>query len=96
MSKVIIDIREITFICHSGIRSIQAINLAIGMGYQNEHTYNTYDGGLLQWKKNGESVISGVKKSTLLINRQVQLTAGSMILLFGVLGALPWNRMQTK
>jgi len=83
-----VEDREIAFICHSGVRSAQAVNLAKGMGYQNEHTYSSYDGGLLEWKKIGNPVISSSASSSLPIIRQVHLTVGTLIIIFSVLGGL--------
>ena len=83
-----VEDREILFICHSGMRSSQAVGLAKAMGYQNEHTYDTFEGGLLEWKKQGNPVISDIQKSVMPINRQVQITAGGLTAIFGMLGGL--------
>jgi len=85
-----VEDREITFICHSGMRSAQAISLAKGMGYQNEHTYDSFDGGLLEWKKQGKPLISSSKNqsSVLPINRQVQLLVGAIIVICAVIGGM--------
>ena len=42
-----------------------------GMGYQNEHTYSSYDGGLLEWGKIGNPVISNPASASLPIIHQV-------------------------
>lgn len=83
----LIDEREIVFICHSGVRSEQAVNLANSMGYQNEHTYSSYDGGLLAWKKDGNPTLSQSAKSKLPLIRQVHLTVGPLFILFSILAA---------
>lgn len=82
----VVEDREIVFLCHSGIRSAQAVNLAKEMGYQNEHSYSSYQGGLLEWKKLGKPIQTKTKKITLPIIRQVHLTVGSLIIVFGLLG----------
>ena len=84
--------RKIIFMCHSGIRAGQAKNLAHGLGYDNEHTYDVYEGCLSQWMKDGNPVIKGNSKSMLSLQRQVQLVIGFLVILFGVMGFLvdPW------
>jgi len=84
--------RDILFMCHSGIRAAQARKLAAELGYHNEHTYDVYEGGLLQWMKDGKDVIKGNSKSKLSIQRQVQLIVGLLVIVFGVMGLYinPW------
>lgn len=84
--------RKIIFMCRGGIRAAQAKTIASGLGFNNEHVYSVYEGGILQWIKNGNPVIKGNSKSALPLQRQVQLIIGFLVILFGVLGMLvnPW------
>ena len=84
--------RKIIFMCQSGIRAGQARTLAQNLGYNEEHSYDVYDGGLSQWIKDGRDVIKGNSKSMLSMQRQVQLIIGSMVMVFGVMGMYvnPW------
>jgi len=84
--------RQVMFMCHSGIRAAQAKVLAEGLGYQAEHEYSLYDGGLMQWIKGGGDVVKGESNSSLSMQRQVQLIIGFMVIVFGVMGMWvnPW------
>lgn len=85
--------REIMFMCHSGMRAAQAKVLASGMGYNKEHTYTSYEGGIMQWIKDGKDVIKGnTVKSRLSLQRQVQIIIGFLVVVFGVMGMYvnPW------
>ncbi len=84
--------REILFMCQSGLRAAQAKKLATGFGYNNEHTFEVYEGGISQWIKDGKEVIKGTSKSSLSLQRQVQLVIGSLVVVFGIMGWLlnPW------
>ena len=84
--------REIMFMCHSGMRAAQAKTLAEGLGYQAEHDYSLFDGGLMQWIKSGKEVVRGNSKSVLSLQRQVQLVIGLLVVVFGALGMWynPW------
>lgn len=84
--------KKIMFMCHSGMRAAQAKKLAEGLGYNNEHVYDVYEGGITQWIKNGKDVIKGNSKAALPIQRQVQLVVGLLVIIFGVMGLMvdPW------
>lgn len=84
--------RKIMFMCHSGMRAAQAKTLASGLGYNNEHTYHVYDGGIMQWIKDGNPVLKGNSKSMLSLQRQVQIVIGLMVIVFGTMGMYvdPW------
>ncbi len=74
---------EVTIMCRSGQRSKMALIELKQMGF-NRFDFKVYEGGLLQWKKEGKPVVG--EKSILPIMRQVQIVASSMILLAFVLG----------
>lgn len=80
--------RQITIMCRSGARAQQAKSIAQGLGFNDAHTFNVYEGGILQWKKDGNSVTSSKNKAPLPLIRQVQLVIGLMIIAFGTLGAV--------
>lgn len=68
-------------ICRSGNRSAQACKKFIDAGYTN---VVNVDGGTLAWEKANLPVVRGQKAMSLL--QQMQVTAGSMIVLGVVLG----------
>lgn len=80
--------RHIVIMCRSGVRALQAQAMAKGLGFNDAHTYGVYPGGILQWKKEGKSVVSRRVNAPLPLMRQVQLVVGTMAVLFGLLGAL--------
>ena len=84
--------RKIMFMCFSGIRANQAKSLASEMGFDAEHEYSSYDGGLKQWKSKGKNVIAGNSDAALPLQRQVQLIIGALVMIFGGLGMWydPW------
>ena len=84
--------KKIMFMCFSGIRATQATSLASNMGFNAEHDYSSYNGGLKQWKIDGNEVIKGDSKSILPLQRQVQLIIGALVMVFGGLGMWyePW------
>ena len=84
--------KKILFMCFSGIRAIQAKSLASNMGFNAEHEYSFFEGGLKQWKIDGHEVIQGDSKALLPLQRQVQLIIGALVMIFGGLGMWyePW------
>ena len=84
--------KKIMFMCFSGIRATQAKSLASNMGFNEEHEYSSYDGGLKQWKVDGNEVVQGNSNSLLPLQRQVQLVVGLLVTIFGCLGMWydPW------
>ena len=52
--------RKVVFMCHSGMRATQAANHARGLGYNVEHTYEVYPGGIVAWMNAGKPVESGM------------------------------------
>jgi len=84
--------RKIVFMCHSGVRAEQAKNMAKGLGYNQEHEYACYDGGIVQWIKSGKDVVKGKSAGSMPLQRQVQLVIGFLVISFGVLGMWvnPW------
>lgn len=78
--------RKIVFMCRSGMRAQQAKNIAANMGYNDVHTYSVFDGGLVQWMKDGKPVKRGGNAQALPLNRQVQITVGLMTAAFGAMG----------
>jgi rhodanese-related sulfurtransferase len=77
---------EITFMCRSGKRAHMAIDEARILGFS--HSFQVYDGGLLEWKKKGlpTNVANGLHFP---IMRQVQITAGLLVTL-SVLASRFW------
>ena len=57
--------KQVVFMCHSGMRAKQAYELAKGLGFNDEHTYSTYDGGIMQWVKQGNPVLKKTGKKPL-------------------------------
>lgn len=80
--------RKAVFHCQSGTRTKQAAGKILGAGFGEVYCL---DGGLQGWKKAGLPTRFN-RKAPISIQRQVQLTAGSMVVLGIVLAALlsPW------
>jgi rhodanese-related sulfurtransferase len=83
-----LDEKKIIIMCRSGARAEQAKNIAQGLGFNDAHSYDVYKGGIIKWKQAGNPVISHSAKSPLPLMRQVQLTVGSGVLVFGFLAVL--------
>ncbi len=82
LSELGIGAKTPILVCRSGSRAKQA---AEALAQQLENVA-VLDGGLVRWKEVGLSVISGTR--TLPLDRQILVAAGSMILLFTILGLL--------
>lgn len=80
--------RNIVLMCRSGVRAVQAQGMAKGLGFNDAHTYEVYDGGIIKWRNEGKPVVSRKVSAPLPLMRQVQLVVGIMALSFGLLGAL--------
>jgi rhodanese-related sulfurtransferase len=76
------------FHCNSGNRTSQAAERLLGAGFRESYQL---EGGLQAWKRAGLPVITD-RRAPLPIMRQVQIVAGSLVLLGIVLAALvsPW------
>jgi rhodanese-related sulfurtransferase len=77
-------------LCHSGTRSAMAADILLQAGI---HRVKTMDGGIARWQKEKLPVIKG--KSSVSLERQVRIIAGSLIALGIVLarfmdGAFIW------
>jgi rhodanese-related sulfurtransferase len=80
--------RKVVLHCHSGRRSGQAAQRLIGAGWPE---VLHLEGGIQAWKRAGLPVV-GNTKAPISIMRQVQITAGSLVLVGLILGVLvsPW------
>ncbi len=74
---------EIRIICQTGNRSAQAAIQMKSWGYQN---VLNVEGGLVAWKARGGAVVRG--GGPIPIMRQVQIVAGSLVLLGSLVGGL--------
>ncbi|MEW5756756.1 MAG: rhodanese-like domain-containing protein [Pseudomonadota bacterium] len=77
--------RNILIMCRSGARAVQAHSMAKGLGFNDAHTYQVYEGGIIRWKKEGQPVVSRKVRAPLPLMRQVQLVVGTLTLMFAVL-----------
>jgi rhodanese-related sulfurtransferase len=77
--------RKIQFMCHSGSRAQQAFEQAKGLGFDEEHTYSVYPGGLKAWMDAGKDVQKAAK-SVMPLMRQMQVIMGVMFVVFASLG----------
>lgn len=77
--------RKINFMCHSGMRAQQAFEQAKGLGFNEEHTYSVYPGGIKAWIEAGKDV-QKAGKSVMPLMRQMQVIMGVMFLVFASLG----------
>lgn len=88
--------RKIIFMCHSGARATQASEQAKGLGFNAEHEYEVYPGGIMGWIKQGNPV-KKAEKSAMPLIRQVQIIMGLVFLVFASLGTFvnPWFSVVT-
>lgn len=79
---------KILIMCRSGVRAVQALNMVKGLGFNDVHDYEIYEGGILSWKNQGQPVVARKVKAPLPLMRQVQLVIGAMAVSFGAAAAL--------
>ncbi len=79
------DTQPVVLYCQSGNRSAQALARVAGRSVRH------LQGGILAWKADGHPVAVN-RKAPISLMRQVQIVAGSLVVLGTVLGALvsPW------
>ena len=77
--------QKVLVMCLSGKRASMAFDQIKKMPSLNDSNYEIYQDGIKGWKNEGNDVTCHGKKS-LSIMRQVQISAGSLILLGGILG----------
>jgi rhodanese-related sulfurtransferase len=82
-----LDNKRVIIMCLSGKRAVMAFDHIKSMPNLNCENYEIYPDGIKGWKKSGKKVVV-FKKGTISIMRQVQITAGILIILGGVLGTL--------
>ncbi len=79
---------NIVIMCRSGVRAVQALSMVRGLGFNDYHEYEIYEGGILRWKQQGQAVVSRKVNAPLPLMRQVQLVVGFMAVGFGTAAAL--------
>lgn len=79
--------RRIVFMCRSGSRAKQALEQAKGLGYNDCHSYRVFEGGIVKWIANGQSVMKKSGKAPLPLMRQMQIVMGALFMIFASLGA---------
>ncbi len=77
---------KLIIMCRSGNRARMAQEQLNQLGYSDKITLSVYNGGIQEWKRQGNPVITR-KADHLPLMRQVQLGAGSMVLIGTILGA---------
>jgi len=78
---------EIHVMCQTGHRAKQAIAIAQQMNLPPQQNLVCYQGGLIEWKKQGNGTSRSISsRKQLPLPRQVQLVIGGMVVIFGVLG----------
>lgn len=80
--------KKIVFMCRSGARAGQARNIAQGLGFNDVHTYEVYEGGIIQWQQAGHPVVRKAHGSPLPLMRQVQLVIGLGVVTCAILAVL--------
>jgi rhodanese-related sulfurtransferase len=80
--------KKVVFMCRSGARANQARNIAQGLGFNDVHTYEVYDGGIIKWQQAGNPVVKKTHSAPLPLMRQVQLVIGLGVLICGVLAVI--------
>ncbi len=88
--------RQILLMCRSGIRATQALEQAKTLGFNDIHSYRVFDGGIVEWKKQGNLVAKAVNASLPLM-RQMQIIVGTLLVIFASLATLvnPWFSVAT-
>ncbi|MEW6057341.1 MAG: rhodanese-like domain-containing protein [Bdellovibrionota bacterium] len=83
--------KNVTVMCRSGNRAKLAAGDIAKMGYADKVTAIVFEGGILEWKKQGKPTVVK-RKGHLPILRQVQLIAGALVFTSTMLGAFisPW------
>lgn len=79
--------RKIIFMCRGGLRAIQALEQAKGLGFNDCHTYSIYEGGIVKWVNNGNPIMKKTGKAPLPLMRQMQILMGTLFMIFASLGA---------
>lgn len=77
--------KKIVLVCRSGPRANQAKAMALNLGFNDAHNYEIYEGGIIKWRQEGKSLVSGKTASALPLARQVQLTVGVGVVIFSLL-----------
>lgn len=83
--------RNVVIMCRSGNRARLAASQISQLGYADKINGSVFEGGILEWKKQGKPTIMK-KRRHLPILRQVQLIAGSTVVVMTLLGIFvnPW------
>ena len=83
--------QNVFILWRSGNRAKLALDQLSQLGYSDKVSASVYDGGILEWKRQGNPTVVK-RKNHLPIMRQVQLVAGLAVLLTTILGAFvnPW------
>lgn len=78
--------RKIIIMCRSGNRARMAMSQAESLGFKPSGGYSVYEGGILDWKRQGKDVVS-YKKGHMPILRQTHFGAGLIVLASVLLGS---------
>ncbi len=76
----------VVVMCRSGARAKLASEQIKQLGFADKVKAQIFEGGILEWKKQGKPTVLK-KRGHLPILRQVQLVAGSTVLMTAILGA---------
>ncbi|GAA3771075.1 rhodanese-like domain-containing protein [Terriglobus aquaticus] len=79
--------QPLKLVCRSGRRATQAKQLLGAKGFL---SVEILDGGIEAWKHSGRSILTAQHKPWAM-ERQVRVVAGSLVLLFVLLGSLVWK-----
>jgi rhodanese-related sulfurtransferase len=83
--------KQVRILCRSGNRAKLALDQIKQLGYSDKIQATVYEGGILEWKRQGHPTIAK-KKNHLPILRQVQILVGTTVLVTSLGGAFfsPW------
>ena len=84
--------RKVLLMCRSGGRAELALEQIGRLGFGDRISAAVYEGGILEWARQGKPVVSS-KAAHLPIMRQVQIAAGSVVLISVLLGFLVDQRI---
>lgn len=77
--------RKVLIMCRSGNRAKMAEKQASSLGFQPKGGFEVYQGGIIEWKKQGKDVVS-MKKGHMPILRQTHFAAGALVIVGVLLG----------
>jgi rhodanese-related sulfurtransferase len=80
-----ISCKKVVFMCRSGARAELARRQFDKLGFGGQLKAGVFDGGILEWRRQGKPLVTR-RASSIPLMRQVQIAAGSLVLVSSLLG----------